>query len=135
VKTPHAELTLEEIAAALPGTGEIMASVGECYASCWHAAHGGNWELAAYFLRRVRGLQRKLAVIRPKYREQLEEFDGAAMGPLATAIDRRDLAAFDRAFGFGVERANFYHVATGKAYIRWTLPAVARDDLDLDSAG
>jgi hypothetical protein len=131
VRTPHAELSLEEIATALPGTGEIMASVGQCYASCWHAAHQGNWELAAYFLRRVRGLQRRLAVIRPKYREQLEEFDAAAMAPVAAAIDRREIAAFDRAFGWGIERANFYHEATGKGYIRWALPAVARDDLDL----
>src|SRR5438067_3474410 len=74
VRTKHAELSLEEIAASLAGTGELMASVGRSYGACWHAAHGGNWELAAYFARRVRGIQSTLAVVRPKYRDQLAEF-------------------------------------------------------------
>ena len=57
------ELTLEEIAELLPGTGELMASVGECWWKCAYAARGGNWPLAAYFVRRIRSLQRKLAVV------------------------------------------------------------------------
>ena len=47
VSTRHA-LTLEEVAELLPGTGELMASVGECWWKCAYAAHGGNWPLAAY---------------------------------------------------------------------------------------
>jgi hypothetical protein len=131
IRTEHAELSLEEIASALPGTGEIMSSVGRCYAACWHAAHGGNWELAAYFLRRVRGLQRTLAVLRPKYRDQLEEFDREALSAVAAALARRDLAAFDAAYELGVERANFYHVATGKSYIRWRRPPRPPEDLEV----
>lgn len=131
VKTPHAELSLEELAAALPGTGEVMASVGRAYGAAWHAAHGGNWELAAYFVRRVRGLQRGLAVTRPKYRAHLEAFEAECLAPLFDALEARDLEAFDRAYETGGARANDYHVLNGKSYVRWKRPERAPDDLDL----
>ena len=135
IRTRHAELSLEEIADALPGTGEVMSAVGRCYGACWHAAHGGNWDLAAYFLRRVRSLQRGLAVTRPKYGHQLAAFDREALGPLFSALASRDLAAFDHAYDFGVERANHYHVEAGKSYVRYKRPERAPDDLELGPQG
>ncbi len=131
VRTRHAELSLEDVAEALPGTGDFMSAIGRSYGACWHAAHGGNWELAAYFLRRVRGLQRTLAVVRPKYREHLEDFDRDALSPLFAALEALDLATFDRAYDAAVGRANHYHVLNGKSYVRWKRPERAPDDLDL----
>ena len=123
-----------EIAAGLPGTGEIMASVGRCYGACWHAAHGGNWDLAAYFLRRVRGLQRRLMTLRAKYRDHLTAFESDCIAPLMATIEKRDLFAFDRAYQRGVDEANRYHVLNDKAYVRWKRPDRAPDDLDLGPA-
>lgn len=134
VRTAHTELSLEEIAAALPGTSELMFRVGRNYGACWHAAHGGNWELAAYFLRHVRDLQRTLAVLRPKFREQLAEFEADALSPLMSAIEAGDLTAFDRAYEYGIERANEYHALNGKSYVRWKRPERAPDDLELGPA-
>jgi hypothetical protein len=131
IRTRHAELSLEEIADALPGTGELMASVGRSYGACWHAAHGGNWDLAAYLLRRVRGVQRTLAIVRPKYRDQLAEFDGECIAPLMATIEARDLVAFDRAYETGVARANEYHVRNGKSYIKWKRPERPPDEFEL----
>ena len=68
-------LSLEQLAQLLPGTGEIMASVGNAWWKCAYAARGGNWPLAAFYARRVRSLQRRLAVIRPKYAERLAAFE------------------------------------------------------------
>ena len=131
VRTPHAELSLEEIADQLPGTGEIMASVGQVWWRCAYAARGGNWDLAAYFTRRARGLQRKLAVIRPKYREDLAAFERDGLGPVFAAIAARDLDGFERAYAAATESANRYHVSTGKSYIRWVLPDEPPRDLHL----
>ncbi len=114
-----------------PGTGDYMTWIARAYAGCWHAAHGGNWDLAAYFLRRVRGIQRRLAVVRDKYRAHLDEFDAEAIEPLMGTIEARDLVAFDRAYERGVERANHYHVLNDKPYIRWKRPERPPDDLDL----
>src|SRR3981081_3852763 len=95
VRTKHAELTLEDIGAALPGTGEIMASVSSCYAMSWHAAAGGNWDLAAYYLRRTRSLLRGLAVTRPKYADQLRAYDVGVLEQLYAALMAHDRPAFE----------------------------------------
>jgi hypothetical protein len=125
------ELTLQEIAELLPGTGEIMASVGECWWKCAYAARGGNWGLAAYFVRRVRSLQRKLAVVRPKYAGDLAAFEEQHIVPALAACDVGDRQAFDRAFAAATDKANELHVKWAKPYIRWTLPDEAPQDLDL----
>lgn len=126
-----AKLTLEEIAAALPSTGDVMASVAQCWWKCAYAARGGNWPLAAYFARRVRGLQRRLALVRPKYREDLQRFGAAQLGPVFAAIESADGAAFERAFGQATDEANRLHASWQKGYIRWVLPAEPPRDLEL----
>ena len=122
VRTKHAELSLEELAEALPGTGEVMASVGWCYAMSWHAVDGGNWDLGAYYLRRSRSLLRGLAVTRPKYAEQIREFD-RLLESLYQALMARDRDGFDGLYQDAVTEANRYHVETGHPYIRWARPA------------
>jgi len=123
VRTRHAELTLEDIGGALPGTGEVMASVGWCYSMCWHAALGGNWDLAAYYLRRVRSLLRGLAVTRPKYADQLRVYDAGVLERLYQSVLARDRAGFETLYGQATDEANAYHVDTGHPYIRWVVPA------------
>jgi hypothetical protein len=125
------ELTPEHIAAGLPGTGDLMVLVGHSWWRCAYAARGGNWPLAAFYARRVRSLQRRLAIIRPKYAERLAAYEAAMLGPVFTAIETQDRAAFDRAFAAATEDANKAHVETGYGYIRWTLPDEAPKDVDL----
>jgi hypothetical protein len=129
--TPHGELTLEQIAELLPGTGELMQSVGAAWWKCAYAARGGNWALAAYFARRVRGLQRKLAIVRPKYADDIAAFESVQIAAVLTACERADRAIFDTAFADAVDAANELHVKWGKGYIRWTLPTDPPTDLDL----
>jgi len=131
VSTSDAKLTVEQIAELLPGTGELMQSVGNAWWKCAYAARGGNFDLAAYFARRVRGLQRKLAIVRPKYADDLAAFEREQIAPVLAACDARDLVAFERAHAHAVDVANDLHVKWGKPYIRWTLPEEAPTDLDL----
>jgi len=126
------QLTLEQIADLLPGTGEIMASVGVAWWKCVYAARGGNWQLASYFARRVRGLQRKLAVIRPKYADDLVSFEAELLGPVLAALDRHDGPAFEELYAAATDRANELHVKWAKPFIRWVLPDEAPKDLELD---
>ena len=127
------ELTLEEIAELLPGTGEIMASVGACWWKCAYAARGGNWQLAAYFVRRVRSLQRKLAAVRPKYAGDLAAFEEQYIASALAACETEDRPAFDGAFAAATDKANELHVKWAKPYIRWTLPDEPPKDLDMSS--
>jgi hypothetical protein len=132
-RAKHGELSLEEIADLLPGTGEIMASVGQCWWKCAYAARGGNWPLAAYFVRRVRSLQRNLAVVRPKYSGDLAAFEEQHLAPALAACDAGDQGAFDRAFAAATDKANDMHVKWAKPYIRWTLPDEPPKDLEMSS--
>ena len=125
------ELSPEHIAAGLPGTADLMVLVGNSWWRCAYAARGGNWPLAAFYARRVRSLQRRLAAIRPKYAERLATYESAMLAPVFAAIERQDRAAFDRAFAAATDDANRQHVETGYGYIRWTLPHEPPKDLDL----
>lgn len=125
------ELSPEHVAAGLPGTADLMVLVGNAWWKCAYAARGGNWPLAAFYARRVRSLQRRLAVIRPKYAERLATFETAMLGPLFAAVETQDRAAFDRAFASATESANAQHTETGYPYIRWKLPDEAPKDVDL----
>jgi hypothetical protein len=122
VHTSHGDLTLEQIADSLPGTGEAMASISHCFGTAWHAGQAGKWDLAAYYTRRARGLMRTLAVRRPKYAGQLEEFMRDGLEPLLRAMVDRDEAGFKKRFAACVVMANRFHVDTGHAYIEWSTP-------------
>ena len=128
---PYPPLSLEQLAQLLPGTGELMASVGNAWWKCAYAARGGNWELAAYFVRRVRGLQRKLAQIRPKYAEDLSAFESEQLNPLLAALGARNGPSFERIYASATEKANELHVKWAKPYIRWTLPDEPPKDVEL----
>ena len=129
---PSAPLSLEQLAQLLPGTGEIMASVGNAWWKCAYAARSGNWELAAYFARRVRGLQRKLAQIRPKYAEDLAAFENEQVNPLLAALGEHDGPSFEHVYSTATDKANELHVKWAKPYIRWVLPDEPPKDLDLE---
>jgi hypothetical protein len=131
-QTKAPPLSLEQLAQLLPGTGEIMASVGNAWWKCSYAARGGNWELAAYFARRVRGLQRKLAQIRPKYADDLAAFETEQLNPLLAALSAHNGPAFERTYAGATDKANELHVKWAKPYIRWVLPDEPPKDLDLE---
>jgi hypothetical protein len=132
IKTKHGEVSLEEIAALLPGAGDVMVVVSRNYGNLWHAAHGGNWDLASFYFRRTRTLLRNLSLTRPKYEAQLAEFERDHLEPIGAALLARDLDAFDRLYEASVARVNELHVVTGYPYIRWSRPEDPADPaLDL----
>ena len=130
-KKKRVELTLDQVAELLPGTGEIMFEVGQIWWKCAYAGRGGNWALAAYFARRTRSLLRKLSVVRPKYAEDISEFESAILAPVLAACERTDRAAFDRGIAQAIDRANELHVKWAHGYITYNLPPEPPKDLDL----
>lgn len=123
VRTEENELSLMEMSEALPDTATIMTRVGECWWRLIYAARGGNWELADYYLRRVRKLENTLATVRPKHAQRIAKFQQTALPPLIAALEARDLPGLERAYQAATDMANELHGESGYPYIRWELPA------------
>lgn len=132
IRTRHGEVSLEEMAELLPGAGDVMAVISRLYGNLWHAALGGNWDLAAFYFRRTRTLLQGLAVTRPKYADQIRDYQRDHLEAVSRALVARDASAFEAAYAASVERANALHVETGYPYVRWRTPAEPPDrGLDL----
>ena len=130
-KTPHGEMTIDQLAGIQPGLAKLMRDVSERYTAAYHAAKGGNWDLARYQLKQLRGAFRTAKVTRPKHAKDLDEFDAAHVAPLMKAAEGKDWRAFEDAFWLGVESSDAYHEKLGYGYIRYQLPAAPPSDLYL----
>ncbi len=130
-RSKHGELTLDQIASVLPGLGPIMQQVGERYWVCYHAAKGGNWELAAYELRSVRSLFNTGSITRPKYARMLADYTAQHLEPLLQVCAAKDWPAFEAAYRKSVDEANEFHRKVNHGEIVWQLPPDPPRHLDL----
>jgi hypothetical protein len=130
-KTPHGEMTVDQLAEIQPGMASIMKEVGDRYAQTYFAAKGGNWKLAAYELNMVRVAFRTAKVTRPKFIDDLNAFDSEFLLPIFKAIQAQDWAKFEEAFSVGIEGSDRYHDKRGYPYIRFVLPKTPSSNLFL----
>lgn len=130
-KTPQGDISLDQLASIQPGMAKIMRDVSERYYYTYYSARGGNWKLAAHQLNQVRTAFRVAKVTRPKFAEDLDEFDRELLQPILQAIQAKDWGAFERAYMAGVEGSDKYHDKWGYNYIRFVLPAEPPQDLHL----
>ena len=121
-KTKHGELTLDQIAAVLPGLGPIMQQVGERWWVCYYAAKGGNWELAAYEIRSVLSLFHPASITRPKYAKMLADYTAQHLEPMLQLCAAKEWPAFEAAYHKATDVANQYHRDVNHAEIVWKLP-------------
>jgi hypothetical protein len=121
-KTPHGEMTIDQLAEIQPGMGAIMKEVGDRFTQTFYAAKGGNWKLAAHHLNEVRAAFRIAKMTRPKYTEDLNTFDKEYLLPVFKAIHDQDWAQFERGFRNGEIGSDAYHDKRGYPHIRYVLP-------------
>jgi hypothetical protein len=128
-KTPHGEMTVDQLAEIQPGMAAIMKVVGERYTLTYYAAKGGNWKLAAYHLNELRAAFRTAKVTRPKFADDLAAFDKEYLQPIFKAIHVQNWDEFEASFTRGELGSDFYHEKRGVSYIRYTLPAQVPSNL------
>ena len=121
-KTPHGEMTLDQLAEVQPGMAALMKEAGERYTNTYYAARGGNWKMAAHQLNQLRAAFRRAKVTRPKYAEDLAAFDREYLQPVFKAIHDQDWEQFELAFNRGEEGSDSYHDKRGYPFIRYVLP-------------
>jgi hypothetical protein len=130
-KTPHGEMTIDQLAEIQPGMASIMKEVGERFTKTYYAAKGGNWKLAAHQLNQLRVAFRTAKVTRPKYLDDLAAFDKEHLQPIFKAIHDQDWNEFERTFRKGEEASDVYHDKRGYPYVRYVLPKDPPSDLYL----
>ena len=121
-RTPHTEITLDQLGEIQPGLARLMAEVSDRYWILYYAAEGGNWKLAAL---QSSELQKALGIgviTRPKYTAYLEAFIKGPMMAINKAIEGRDWTAFKLAYETGITTANAYHQVWEHEEIVWQLP-------------
>ncbi len=121
-KTPHGEMTIDQLAEIQPGMASIMKVVGDRYTEAYYAARGGNWKLAAYHLNQLRSAFKTAKMTRPKFAEDLTAFDNEYLQPIFKAIHDQDPAGFEAAFRNGESGSDLYHDKRGYPHIRYVLP-------------
>ena len=121
-KTPHGEVTIDQLAEIQPGMAAIMKVVGERFTETYYAAKGGNWKLAAHYLNQLRAQFRIAKVTRPKFADDLTAFDRDYLQPIFKAIHDQDWTEFVAAFKKGEEGSDVYHDKRGYPHIRYLLP-------------
>lgn len=130
-KTPHGEMTIDQLAEIQPGMAAIMKEVGERFTQTYYAAKGGNWKLAAYHLNQLRAAFKTGKMTRPKFAEDLTAFDQEYLQPIFKAIHRQDWSEFEEAFKKAEAGSDFYHDKRGYPFIRYMLPKDSRSNLYL----
>jgi hypothetical protein len=133
--TGKSELTIEDIAMLQPGLARIMPEVGQRTWKLYYAAKAGNWPLAKFQYKEVRGLFEMGAITRPKHAEALNEFMEQGWKEVGDAVDRKDFEAFEAAFHRSIEAANAYHELKEKPYLIWKLPDAPPPDLQMEPRG
>jgi hypothetical protein len=121
-KTPHGEMSIDQLAEIQPGMATIMKQVGDRFTETYYAAKGGNWKLAAYHLNQLRSQFKMAKVTRPKFADDLTAYDEEYLKPIFKAIHDQSWTEFEAAFRKGEAGSDVYHDKRGYPHIRYLLP-------------
>jgi hypothetical protein len=130
-KNPE-RLEPEALTALQPGFARLMPEIGVRMWKAYHAGRAQNWALATWQLKEMRKLFRLGNVTRPKYEANVEAYIDEDLGPLFSACEAGDLAAFEHAFHEAVDAANEYHRRWNKGFLVWKVPPTPPEDLVLE---
>jgi len=97
----------------------------------YYAAKAGNWDLAQYMEQESTKLLSTMAVVRPKYKDDLEAFSRDHLAAIAAAVEARDWRTFESAYGRTIDASDVYHDKYNKRFIRFRLPDRPPDWFDL----
>lgn len=131
IDTGKGTFELSELGRLLPGMAEIMPLVGERIWKCYYAGKARNPPLARFQLAEAVTLMKKGAVLRPKYRDDVEAFVATEVAAVRQSIASEDWDGFEVAFAAMVESANRYHEAYDKGFLQWRVPSQPPPDLDM----
>jgi hypothetical protein len=119
----------------------VMIDVEYHFSNLWLAAHNAQWDLASFYLREtdshlgwtvrirpVRSIRDGGSVDLRPFQSSIKE---AGFGPLQSAIERKDIGAFESAYKQTMTQCYGCHQAAGLAYLEPHVPEVGVSPLML----
>ena len=128
-------MTIEDMATIQPGLARIMPEIGARTWKLFYAAKAGNWPMAKFQWKEIKGLFELGAFTRPKHEDALNQYMEENWKTLEGPLEKKDFAAFEDAFHKCVDAANAYHELKDKPYIVWKLPDAPPPDMDMRPKG
>src|SRR5438309_7580942 len=107
--TKHGTLTVDELAAMQPGMARLMDELSRRYWVLYYAAKAGNWELAGYMERESEKILQTASVSRRRHRDDIAPSVRERLGPIAPAIDAKDLPTLYSAYHQCSDQSEMYH--------------------------
>lgn len=128
-----------------PSQSHTMSDVGSHWTNLWFAAEKKNWPLATFYFDETRQHILWTIRLRPVRKGPdgndvnlvpiFEGIDTSAFKAIAEAIQQQDTSGFEAAYRMTLEACYGCHKASGKPYLRPTLPtAPAQTIINLDPA-
>jgi hypothetical protein len=131
----HRAMSIEDVVTIQPGLGRIMPEIGNRTWKLFYAAKAGNWPMAKFQYKEIKGLMELGAFTRPKHEDALNQYMEENWKTLEKPLEDKNFAAFEDAFHKCVDAANAYHELKDKPYIVWKLPDSPPPDVDLRPRG
>ena len=130
-KTKFGEINIDDLAGMQPCMSRVMRQYTERYSIMYHACKASNWKLGLYQLKEIREIAAVGAKTRPKWKDELEDFDRRYLVPIEGAMRAEDREAFERAYRTSTEACNEVHRRIGFEYIKYKVPERPPDWLDV----
>jgi hypothetical protein len=130
-RTKHGEISIDQLAEIQPGMARLMDELSCRFWYLYYSAKGGNWKLTAHELNEAKALLRIASTVRPKYTQDVEEYEKKFLNPILDSVSKQDWKGFEKAFNNAVEGSDQYHDKYGFDYIRFVLPSHPPEHLDM----
>ena len=109
---------IDGIKAAIPKFAIPMREVGDRFQNIYFATKGGNWALAAYMSKYMNGAMNPAKLTKPDEYKVWEGFYKGAFAPVESAIQAKDLKAFEKAYAAVISDCNGCHAGMGYGFIK-----------------
>lgn len=110
----------------IPRLGDIMSAIQARHVKLYYASKAGNWDLAAYEARQLKGGLIEAARLYAGIPVSNVTTMAQPMQSVDDAIAAKDLQGFSHAFAGLTEACNGCHAAMGRAFIVMRTPAEAQ---------
>jgi hypothetical protein len=119
---------IDAIKAALPKFAIPMREVGDRFQNMYFAANHGNWALAAYMSKYMNGAMNPAALTKAPEYAVWKGFYENGFAEVNKAIQAKDVAAFNKAYGAVVNDCNNCHKSMDYGFIKVVKQKSPSDD-------